>query len=107
LTVDLPQSQIDAFYVAADQATLNALAGPLLGNATMRVLYDIHVFANSQAASPNDTTKWQPTFPAPITPATRSIDSSSPVAASNWTSTAPRRLRPRRLPITICPERGF
>jgi RHS repeat-associated protein len=65
-TVDLPQSQIDAFHDAADQATLNALAAPLLGNATMRIIYDIHGFANSQAAAPNDPTQWQPAFAATI-----------------------------------------
>ncbi|MGA9668343.1 MAG: toxin TcdB middle/C-terminal domain-containing protein, partial [Terracidiphilus sp.] len=65
-TVDLPQVQIDAFYNATDQAMLNSLAAQLLGNATMRIIYDIHGFANSQAAAPNDPTQWQPTFAATI-----------------------------------------
>ncbi|MGC2301657.1 MAG: SpvB/TcaC N-terminal domain-containing protein [Acidobacteriaceae bacterium] len=62
-TVDLAQSQIDAFYNAADPHTL---APPLLGNATTRVIYDIHGFYNSKLASPNDPTKWQPCFAATI-----------------------------------------
>jgi RHS repeat-associated protein len=62
-TVDLVQSQIDALHDAADPHTL---AAPLLGNATTRVIYDIHGFYNSKLAFPNDPTSWQPCFAATI-----------------------------------------
>lgn len=62
-SADLTQAQEDAFYNAADPHTL---ARPLLGNATTRVVYDIHRFYNSVLASPFDPTKWQPTFVATI-----------------------------------------
>jgi RHS repeat-associated protein len=60
---DLTQAQIDAFYNAADPHTV---AAPLLGNATTRVVYDVHRFLNSQAAAPTDPSQWQPVFAATI-----------------------------------------
>jgi len=62
-SADLTQAQIDTFYDAADPHTL---AAPLLGNASTRVIYDVHRFSNSQQAAPSDPTKWQPTFAATI-----------------------------------------
>jgi RHS repeat-associated protein len=62
-TADLTQTQIDAFYTAADPHTL---AGNLLGTATSRVVYDVFQFYNSKQASPADSTKWLPTFAATI-----------------------------------------
>ena len=60
---DLTQAQIDAFYDAADPHTV---AAPLLGDATTRIIYDIHGFSNSKAAAPADPTKWRPPFAATI-----------------------------------------
>ena len=39
---------------------------PLLGDATTRVIYDIHGFYNSKAAAPDDSTQWRPPFAATI-----------------------------------------
>ena len=61
---DLTQAQIDALYDAADPHTV---AAPLLGDATTRIIYDIHGFSNSKAAAPADPTKWRPPFAATIT----------------------------------------
>ena len=60
---DLTQAQIDALYDAADPRTA---AAPLLGDATTRVIYDIHGFCNSKAAAPADPSKWRPPFAATI-----------------------------------------
>jgi RHS repeat-associated protein len=60
---DLLQTQIDALYDAADP---HSVAAPLLGNATTRIIYDIHGFYNSKAATPTDPTKWQPPFAVTI-----------------------------------------
>jgi RHS repeat-associated protein len=62
-TVILTQSQIDDFYDAADPHTL---AAPLIGNATTRVVYDVHRFYNSRNAAPADPSQWQPVFAATI-----------------------------------------
>jgi len=62
-TADLTQAQIDAYYDAADPHTL---APPLLGNATTRIIYDIHGFYNSTLTAPNDPTQWQPCFTSTI-----------------------------------------
>jgi RHS repeat-associated protein len=60
---DLTQPQIDALYLAPDPHTV---APPLLGNATTRVIYDIHGFANSKAAAPADPAQWRPPLTATI-----------------------------------------
>jgi RHS repeat-associated protein len=60
---DLSQAQIDGFYAAADPHTL---AGSLLGTATTRIVYDVLQFYNARRASPDDPTKWLPTFAATI-----------------------------------------
>ena len=46
---DLTQQQIDDFYAALDPHTL---ANNLLGNATTRIVYDVHRFANSRRLLP-------------------------------------------------------
>ena len=68
---DLTQAEIDAFYSAADPHTL---AAPLLGNATSRIVYDVHRFQNSRAAAPADPTKWQPSFAATLARETHFFD---------------------------------
>jgi RHS repeat-associated protein len=68
-TADLPQAQIDAFYDAADPHTI---AAPLLGNATTRVVYDIHGFYNSITAAPGNPAAWRPPFAATIARETHS-----------------------------------
>lgn len=68
-TADIPQAQIDALYGAADPHTV---APPLLGNATTRVISDIHGFYNSTLAAPNDPTAWRPPFAATIARETHS-----------------------------------
>ena len=60
---DLHQSQIDAFYAAADPHTL---ALDLLGNATTRIVYDLDCFLKSRTDHPDDPTQWQPVFAATI-----------------------------------------
>jgi len=60
---DLDQPQIDAFQSAADP---HPLSPPLIGNATTRIVYDVHRFLNSRAAAPADPTKWQPAFSATL-----------------------------------------
>jgi RHS repeat-associated protein len=60
---NLLQATIDTFYAADDPHTL---AGPLLGNATTRVVYDVHRFLNTRTAAPNDPSKWEPTFAATL-----------------------------------------
>jgi RHS repeat-associated protein len=60
---DLTQTQIDAFFTAADPHTV---AAPLLGNATTRVVYDVNRFLKSRSASPSDPAKWQPAFAATL-----------------------------------------
>jgi RHS repeat-associated protein len=62
-SADLTQPEIHGFYNAVDPHTV---AGPLLGNATTRVIYDVRRFLNSQAAAPTDPTKWQPAFAATL-----------------------------------------
>lgn len=68
---DLPQSQIDAFYDANDP---HALAAPLLGNATSRVVYDMDRFFNTCKKSPGDSSKWLPAFVATISRVTHFFD---------------------------------
>jgi len=60
---DLTQQQIDDFYGADDPHTL---AGPLLGTATTRILYDVERFQRTQTAMPNDPSKWEPAFAATV-----------------------------------------
>jgi RHS repeat-associated protein len=60
---DLAQADIDAFYDAADP---HALAPPLLGNASTRVVYDVNRFFHTRTAAPNDPTKWLPAFGATL-----------------------------------------
>lgn len=60
---DLTQAQIDAFRTATDP---HVLAAGLLGNATTRIVYDIHRFFNTRTEAPNDWTQWQPTFAATL-----------------------------------------
>ncbi len=60
---DLTQAQIDALYDAADPHTV---AAPLLGNATTRVICNIHGFYNSKTAAPDDPASWRPPFTATI-----------------------------------------
>jgi RHS repeat-associated protein len=62
-SADLAQAQIDALYDAADPHTL---APSLLGDATTRVIYDLHGFYNSKAAAPADPTTWRPPFAATV-----------------------------------------
>ena len=68
---DLTQAQIDAFWGAANPATL---AAALLGTATTRIVYGIQQFYNSTLAAPTDPTKWVPTFAAAIARETHESD---------------------------------
>ena len=60
---DLTQAEIDAFRTAPDP---HVLAAGLLGNATTRIVYDVHRFFNTRTAAPNDWTQWQPAFAASL-----------------------------------------
>lgn len=62
-TADLTQTQIDAFYGAADPHTQ---ANALLGSATTRIVYDVNRFFNSRMSAPNDPSQWQPVFSATL-----------------------------------------
>jgi hypothetical protein len=79
-TADLTQAQIDSFYNAADPHTL---APAFLGTATTRIVYDVMRFYNSRQASPNDSTKWLPSFAATIARETHVSD----LAAGQQTAT--------------------
>jgi RHS repeat-associated protein len=68
---DLTQAQIDAFWGAANPATL---AAALLGTATTRIVYGIQQFYNTTLAAPTDPTKWVPTFAATIARETHESD---------------------------------
>jgi RHS repeat-associated protein len=70
-SADLTQAQIDGFYDANDPHTV---AGPLLGNATTRVVYDVHRFLKSRLAAPTDPSQWQPAFAATIARETHLFD---------------------------------
>jgi RHS repeat-associated protein len=59
----LSQAQIDSFFTAADPHTL---AATLLGTATMRIVYNLQQYVESQQASPGDPTAWQPVFAATL-----------------------------------------
>jgi RHS repeat-associated protein len=69
---DLTQAQIDAFWGAANPATLAAAL--LLGTATTRIVYGIQQFYNATLAAPTDPTKWVPTFVATIARETHESD---------------------------------
>jgi RHS repeat-associated protein len=60
---DPPPEQIASFHDANDP---HALAPPLLGNATTRVVYDNNRFFNSRARAPGDPAQWIPAFAATI-----------------------------------------
>jgi RHS repeat-associated protein len=70
-SADIPQSQIDSFYDADDP---HAVAAPLLGSATTRIVYDVNRFYHSRAANPADPTKWMPCFAATISRETHYYD---------------------------------
>jgi RHS repeat-associated protein len=70
-TLDPPSAQVDAFYAAADPATL---APGFLGNATTRVIYDLDRFRTSRLAAPSQPTAWQPAFAATIARETHTSD---------------------------------
>lgn len=60
---DLTEAQIDAFYDASDP---HGPAGPLLGDATTRIVYSLERFRRSREANPEDQSRWQPAFAATI-----------------------------------------
>lgn len=60
---DLGEGQLQAFFDAADPGEL---APALLGDATTRVLHDIHRFARTRAARPQSPQSWQPSAVATI-----------------------------------------
>jgi RHS repeat-associated protein len=62
-SADLTQAQVDAFFSAADPHTL---APALLGTATTRFVYNLHEYAESRQAAPNDPTAWLPVFAATL-----------------------------------------
>ena len=68
-TADLTQAQIDALLRRGRPAYGRPA---LLGNATTRVIYDIHGFYNSKQAAPDDPTAWRPPFAATIARETHS-----------------------------------
>ncbi|HEU4891610.1 MAG TPA: SpvB/TcaC N-terminal domain-containing protein [Vicinamibacterales bacterium] len=70
-TLDLTPTEIDAFHDALDPRTV---APPLLGNATTRLVYDLHRFMNTRAAAPGDPSKWQPPFSAIVSRVTHVSD---------------------------------
>jgi RHS repeat-associated protein len=60
---DPNQAQIDAFFNAADP---HALAAPLLGTATTRIIYDLRRYFETSQANPSDDTTWQPVYAATL-----------------------------------------
>ena len=60
---DLTQSQLDAFFDAADP---HATAATLLKDATTRIVYDLHRFRRTRDANPNEPDKWQPACAATL-----------------------------------------
>lgn len=88
--IELAQPQTDALYNAGDPL---ALAAPLLGNATTRIVYDINRFYRTRAAAPNDPRQWLPAFSALVARETH-LSSLAPGAHS-------------RLQISFCYSDGF
>ncbi len=76
--VELAQPQTDALYDAGDPL---AMAAPLLGNATTRIVYDINRFYRTRAAAPSDLTQWLPAFTATLARETH-VSSLAPGAQS-------------------------
>lgn len=68
---DLNQVQIDGFHNAADPHTV---APPLLQKATTRIVYDLDRFLRTQAANPDDPTKWLPPYAATLARETHAND---------------------------------
>jgi RHS repeat-associated protein len=60
-TANLTPAQIAAFL-----NTPTTAAGGLLASATTRIVYDLGLFQQTQAANPNDPTQWQPMFASTI-----------------------------------------
>jgi RHS repeat-associated protein len=59
LPLELAPAQTDALHDASDPV---ALAAPLLGNATTRIVYDINRFFRTRSAAPTDPSQWRPAF---------------------------------------------
>lgn len=60
---DLTPAQLDSFLDAADP---HASASGLLGDATNRIVYDLHLYRRTRQANPSDPTKWQPVVAATL-----------------------------------------
>ncbi|MGI5241939.1 SpvB/TcaC N-terminal domain-containing protein [Dactylosporangium sp. CA-139066] len=68
---DPDQAAVDAFLDTADPRP--AAAG-LLGDATSRSVYDLHRFARTRAAHPDDPAQWQPACSATLARETHAAD---------------------------------
>jgi RHS repeat-associated protein len=72
---DLSPPQVNNFFGADDP---HILAGPLLGTATTRIVYDVDRFRNTRDGNPTDPSKWEPVFAATLARETHSKDSPPP-----------------------------
>lgn len=69
VSTDLQQHDIDTFFSNPNNPnnTIDPYITPgLLGNATIRIVYDLDRFQTTRAANPNDSTLWKPVFAATI-----------------------------------------
>jgi Insecticide toxin TcdB middle/C-terminal region len=66
---DLTPQQISDFFDADDP---HVPAGPLLGTATTRIMYDVDRFRNTRDANPGDPSQWEPVFAATLARETHS-----------------------------------
>lgn len=89
VSADLSRSQIEQFFSNPNNPSDTAdpyITPSLLGDATARIVYDLHRFHTTQAANPNDPTQWKPAFAATIERETHVSDLASLPADQNGVS---------------------
>jgi len=67
-TANLTPAEITVFLTALSStaAEISVTLSGLLASATTRIVYDLGLFQQTQAANPNDPTRWQPVFASAI-----------------------------------------
>jgi RHS repeat-associated protein len=70
-SADLSQRQVDLLFEANDPHTE---APSLLGNATTRIVHDVHRFARSRERHPAEPARWEPVYAATLARETHASD---------------------------------
>jgi RHS repeat-associated protein len=67
-TANLTPAEITAFLttLSSTASEISVTLSGLLASATTRIVYDLGLFQQTQAANPNDPTQWQPVFASTI-----------------------------------------